>query len=90
MLTFCGEEETAIAVNVIANGTVECHAGFLPHYMMPKATIYNGVIMQITEMYDKFSNSVARHKKFHHNLDFCVAAVISHLKLNKSPWQWYL
>ena len=79
MLIFSDEEETAIAVNAIANGTVGCHVGFLPHYMTPKVAIYDGAIAQIMKIYDKYSKSTAMCKKFHHNLGLFVVAVISHI-----------
>ena len=77
MLTFCGEEETVIAINAIANGTVGCCVGFLPHYIAPNAAIYNGAIVQITEIYDTHSKSAAYCNKFHHDLGLCVVAVVS-------------
>ena len=58
---------------------------FFLHYMAPKAAIFDGVIMQITKIYDKYSTSAKKFKKFYHNLGLCVVAVVSHLELNKSP-----
>jgi len=74
-----GREEPIIVVYWVTNGINACHIGFLPRHMNHHAARYDGVLGQIT---DTFSAGHRNHivcEKWHRNMEFCHAAVISPL-----------
>ena len=77
LLTFSGEEETAIVLNLIVNGTVTCCVGFIPHD--PKRSNLQWGNHASTEIYPKHSKKTAKCKKIHHNHGLHIVAIVSDL-----------
>ena len=60
-----GQEETAIAAFHVSDGIDQCHVGFLPCHFVPHAPAsFDGVLVQVTEIYSPTSKSVSKRKKF--------------------------
>jgi hypothetical protein len=57
-------EEPVITVNWVTEGFDCCRVGFLPCPYVPDAAIYNGVLCQVTEMFEKNVSSRAISKKW--------------------------
>jgi hypothetical protein len=74
-----GQEETAIAAFHVSDEIDQCHVGFLPHHFVPHATSFDGVLVQVTEVYSPTSESVSKRKKFRHNMVCCLATLITEL-----------
>ena len=74
-----GQKETAIAAFHVTDGIDQCHAGFLPRHFVPHAPSFDGVLVQVTEVYSPTSESVSKRKKFRHNMGCCLATLITEL-----------
>jgi hypothetical protein len=74
-----GEEEPAIVVFWVTNGIDVCRIGFLPRHMNHHVARYNGVLGQISATFSAGHHNHAVHEKWHRNMGFCRAAVISPL-----------
>jgi len=74
-----GREEPAIVVYWVTNGIDACRIGFLPQHMNHHAARYDGVLGQITDMFSAGHPNHAVREKWHRNMGFCRAAVISPL-----------
>ena len=74
-----GMEEPAIVVFWMTNGIDACCTGFLPRHMNHHAVRYDGVHGQITETFSAGHHNHAIREKWHRNMGFCRAAVISPL-----------
>jgi len=57
-------EVPVITVNWVTEGFDHCHVGFLPRLYVPNATIYDGVLCQVTEVFEKYDHSCAISKKW--------------------------
>ena len=74
-----GEEEPAIVVFWVTNGIDVCRIGFLPRHMNHHVARYNGVLGQISATFSAGHHNHAVREKWHRNMGFCRAAVISPL-----------
>jgi hypothetical protein len=74
-----GREEPAIVVYWVTNGIDACRIGFLPRHMNHHAARYDGVLGQITGTFSASHPNHAVREKWHRNMGFCRAAVISPL-----------
>ena len=57
-------EVPVISVNWVTEGFDHCHMGFLPRPYVPNATIYDGVLCQVMEVFEKNDHSRAISKKW--------------------------
>ena len=74
-----GREEPAIVVYWVTDGIDACRIGFLPRHMNHHAARYDGVLGQVTETFSGGHHNHAVREKWHRNMGFCRAAVISPL-----------
>jgi hypothetical protein len=70
------KEETAITVNWVSNGIDCCHVGFLPHTFVVQGSIWDGVLCQVVEVFQKDNPSKLYRAKWHQNKGFACVAVI--------------
>ena len=73
-------EETAITVNWVTKGFEQCRVGFLPLLYVPNATVYDGALCQVIEVFDKDESSRANQAKWKQHNGFARMMVI--FKLN--------
>jgi hypothetical protein len=74
-----GREEPAIIMHWVTNRIDACCIGFLPWHMNHHAAYYDGVLGQITTTFSGSHLHYAIHEKWHRNMGFCCAAIISPL-----------
>ncbi len=72
-------EQMAITVNCVTDGVDQCHAGFIPCSYVERVWVYDGVLCQAIEVFDKNYPNCSMHKKMHRNRGFACIAVISKL-----------
>jgi hypothetical protein len=72
-------EETAITVNWVTNGFEQCHVGFLLLLYVPNATVYDGALCQVIEVFDKDESSHGNWAKWKQHNGFARVMVISQL-----------
>ncbi len=75
------KEETAITVNWVSNGIDRCHVGFLPRAFVMQGGIWDGVLCQVVEVFQKDDPSKLCRAKWHPNRGFARIAVIGTSKL---------
>jgi hypothetical protein len=77
-----GQEETAIAAYWVTDGVDCCHVGFLPRHMVKQAGCYNGVLAQVTRVFnaDLTCCDTAECRTFHQKQGCCRAAIITWYK----------
>jgi len=63
----------------VTDGIDACHIGFLPWRMNHHAARYDSVLGQITDTFSAGHHNHAVREKWHRNMGFCHAAVISPL-----------
>ena len=71
-------EETAIAAYSVWDGVDRCRVGFLPRHAVYHHPIYDGKLVQVTDVYcaqDKLS--ATKRRKVHRNKGCCLASIIS-------------
>ena len=74
-----GREEPVIVVYWVTNGIDACCIGFLHLHMNHHATHYDGVLGWITDTFSAGHHNHTAREKWHRNMGFCHAAVISPL-----------
>ena len=74
-----GNEKPAIVVYWVINGIDACCIGFLPWHMNHHDARYDGVVGQITDTFSAGHHNLTVREKWHRNMGFCHAAVISPL-----------
>ena len=76
-----GREEPAIVVYWVTKGIDSCRIGFLPwhRHMNHHSARYDGDLGQITDTFSAGHHNHAVREKWHRNMGFCRAAVISPL-----------
>jgi hypothetical protein len=73
-----GKEESAIGAFWVSDGVDQCLVGFLRKHLVPHAIFYNGLLAQVTEVFDKDLSESPRKKAMCRNLrGCCLAAIIS-------------
>ncbi len=75
------KEETAITVNWVPDGIDCCRVGFLPRAFVVQGSIWDGVLYQVVEVFQKDNPSKLCHAKWHQNKGFACVAVIGTSKL---------
>ncbi len=75
------KEETAITVNWVSDGIDCCHIGFLPRAFVMQGSIWDGVLCQVVEVFQKDDPSKLCCAKWHQNKVIARVAVIGTSKL---------
>ncbi len=75
------EEEDAVAVFLIANGTMMCKVGFLPAHFARHAQDYDGLIAHVISVYLGRCTNVVKRQKFWSNKGCCVARILGNHSL---------
>jgi hypothetical protein len=70
------KEEMAITVNWVSDGIDCCCVGFLPRTFAMQGIIWDGVICQVVEVFQKNDPSKTCRAKWHHNKGFARVAVV--------------
>jgi len=72
-----GEIETVVSVYWVTDSVERCRVGFLPRFMVAKhANKVNGLLAQITEVFDNHHPSPAIREKVNQNFGFCHATIL--------------
>jgi hypothetical protein len=74
-----GREEPAVVVYRVTDGIDACCIGFLSWHMNHHAARYDGVLGKIIATFSGTHPNYAVRKKWHRNMGFCYAAIISPL-----------
>jgi hypothetical protein len=72
-------EESATATYWVTDGFDCCHVGLLPCHMVRHAACYNGVLAQVTHVFnaDPTCWDTAECRAFHENKGCCLMAIIA-------------
>ena len=73
------KEQSAIAVYRVSDGIDSYRVGFLQRHLVKHWKQYDGVLVQVIEVYSKESDSPTSRRKYHRNKGCCVAVIISSL-----------
>ncbi len=76
-----GRIETAISVYWVTDSVKRCRVGFLPYFMIHYANSFNGLLVQVTDVFDKYASSPEIRNKVHHNHGFCRAVILDPKKI---------
>jgi hypothetical protein len=68
--------EVAISVYWVTDSVERCRVGFLPRFMIPYADSLNGLLAQVTDVFDESAASPSIRKKVHHNHGYCNATIL--------------
>jgi hypothetical protein len=68
--------ETAVCVYWVTDSVEQCHVGFLPRHMVSYADSFNGLLAQVTEVFDDKHPNPGICEKVHHNYGFCHATIL--------------
>ncbi len=71
-----GRIEVAICVYWVTDSVDRCRVGFLPRYMAVYADCLNGVLAQVSDVFDESHPSPSIRKKVHHNHGYCEATIL--------------
>ena len=71
------QEQSAIAAFWVSDGIDHCHVGYLPKAYVKNWKQYDGVLVQVVEVYSGDSDSPMKHQKFHRNDGLAVGVIIS-------------
>jgi hypothetical protein len=72
-----GRIETVVSAYWVTDSIERCRVGFLPRYMVAKhADGLNGLLAQVTEVFDKHNESAAIREKVYRNYGFCNATIL--------------
>ena len=72
-----GRIEVVISVFWVTDSIERCRVGFLPRFLVPLADDLNGLLAQVSEVYDESHSSSAIRKKVHHNHGYCEVTILS-------------
>jgi hypothetical protein len=70
------KEETAITVDWVSDGIDCCRIGFLPRAFVMQGSVWDGVLCQVVEVFQKDDPSKLCRAKWHQNKGFAYIAVI--------------
>jgi hypothetical protein len=70
------KEETTITVNWVSNGIDCCCVGFLPCAFVVQGSVWDGVLCQVVEVFQKDNPTKLCRAKWHQNKGFERIAVI--------------
>jgi hypothetical protein len=75
------KEETAITINWVSDGIDCCHVGFFPRVFVVQGSIWDKVLCQVVEVFQKDDPSKLCRAKWYQNKGFARVAVIGTSKL---------
>jgi hypothetical protein len=75
-------KEMAIIVNWVLDGVDRRCVGFLPHTYVVQGEIWDGVLCQVVDVFEKNDPSKQQQEKWHHNKGYALIAVISCMPLS--------
>jgi hypothetical protein len=78
-----GKETKALACYWVTDGVDLCRVGFLPKHCVSHSHLYEGKLIQVTELY-KDSDSPAKRKKYHRNKGCCLGCLIDSVSTGDS------
>jgi hypothetical protein len=70
------EEEDAVAVFLVTNGTITCKVGFSPAHLARHAQDYDGLIAHVISVYSDLCTNVVKLQKVWRNKGCCVACIL--------------
>ena len=76
-----GHIETSISVYWVTDSVKRCRVGFLTRFMIPYANSFNGLLAQVTDVFNEYASSPEIRKKVHHNHGFCRAVILDPKKI---------
>ena len=72
-----GKIETVVSAYWVTDSVERCRVGFLPRFLVAKnADKVNGLLAQVTEVFDTHHPSAAIRQKVHRNFGFCHATIL--------------
>ena len=72
-----GRIETVVTAYWVTDSVERCRVGFLPQFMVVQhADSLNGLLAQVTEVFDKHHPSAAIREKVCRNFGFCHATIL--------------
>jgi hypothetical protein len=71
-----GKEESGIGAFWVSHGVDQCLVGFLRKHLVLHAMLYNRLLAQVTEVFDKDLNNSPQKKAILQYLHGCCVAVI--------------
>ncbi len=71
-----GHLERAICVYWVTDSIERCRVGFLPRHMIRYADSLDGLLAQVSEIYDETHPSPAIREKVYRNHGFCHATIL--------------
>ena len=72
-----GRIETVVSAYWVTDSIERCRVGFVPRFMVAKhADSLNGVLAQVTEVFNDSHPSAAIREKVHRNFGFCHAIIL--------------
>ena len=72
-----GRIEVVIAVYWVTDSIERCRVVFLPRFLVPSSDSLDGVLAQVTEVFDESHSSASVRKKVYHNHGYCHATILS-------------
>jgi hypothetical protein len=73
------KEEKAITVNWVLDGVDCCSIGFLPRAHVMQGELWDGILCQVVDVFEKNDPSQLQREKWHHNKGYARVAVISYV-----------
>ena len=72
-----GKIETVVSDYWVTDSVEQCRVGFLPQYMVVKyADSLNGMLAQVTDVFDDHHPSAAIREKVNRNFRYCHATIL--------------
>lgn len=72
-----GRIETVVAAYWVTDSVERCRVGFVPRFMVVQhADSLNGLLAQVTEVFNKYHPSAAIREKVHRNFGFCHVTIL--------------
>jgi hypothetical protein len=72
-----GRIETVVSAYWVTDSVECCRVGFLPRFMVAKhANAVNGLLAQVTKVFDNHNESAAIREKVYRNFGFCYATIL--------------
>ncbi len=75
------KKEKAITVNWVLDGVNRCRVGFLPRAYVMQGELWDGILCQVVDVFEKNDPSKLRWEKWNHNKGYARVAVVSDVPL---------
>ena len=76
-----GKIEVVISVFWVTESIERCRVGFLPRFLVPLANDLNGVLAQVSDVFDESHSLATIRKKVHHNDGYCAVTILSNITI---------